>query len=369
MPEPQEPMNAAPPAAAPADWPQNLSAGVCEVCDWSFLYNPQSPPARCPHCFSRALTPLEAVSELPYSAAPELTLPVAVTSASLATSLETFARGIPFYPKDLTAGNLRQRVVQVYLPMWLVDVTALADWSAEAGYNYQVVSHQDRFSDARGGWTSQEVQETRVRWESRLGRLSRRYQNIPVAALEGDTGLPRQAGGFDITAAVPYQPDQVAGAVIRLPSRSQQDSWPDAVLPIYNAAAEEVRQASAADHLRQFRWNAEYSQPNWTYLLLPLLCTYYLDDDNHPQPVIVHGQNGYINGKRKASMARAQGTAMNLVIAAGLIFLVGLLLGAGTLLFPPLGVIAGLIFLLALALALGAVIPILVVWQFNRSRS
>jgi hypothetical protein len=32
-------------------------------------------------------------------------------------------------------------------------------------------------------------------------------------------------------------------------------------------------------------------------------------------------------------------------------------------------VIAGLIFLLALALALGAVIPILVVWQFNRSRS
>jgi len=55
-------------------------------------------------------------------------------------------------------------------------------------FNYEVVSHQERFSQNQGGWNSQEVTETRVRWELRRGRLDRVYSNNPIAALEGKIG-------------------------------------------------------------------------------------------------------------------------------------------------------------------------------------
>ena len=70
------------------------------------------------------------------------------------------------------------------VPVWLVDGEVQAEWRAEAGYHYQVVSHQDRYEDRRGGWSSREVKETRTRWEPRLGRLKRAYQNLRAPALE-----------------------------------------------------------------------------------------------------------------------------------------------------------------------------------------
>jgi hypothetical protein len=203
-------------------WGAEVETAVCEHCDWSYLLPRGKLPQRCPHCFQVALAGLgDQANGLVNSRPPELLLPFTVSAETLDQSIRDFAGGIPFPPDDLNPQNLRGRLQRIYLPMWLVDAEVQATWQAEAGFDYQVVSHQDRFD---GGWVSQEVTETRIRWEPRVGRLTRTYHNIAAPALEEDAELKQQLGEYDTAAAQPYSPEAVTHALLRLPTRPPADA-------------------------------------------------------------------------------------------------------------------------------------------------
>jgi hypothetical protein len=348
-------------------WGTPLAALVCERCDWRFLVPQSAEPQRCPHCFQPALTPVEPhIGQIPFAQPPELALPHALSGAQLNQEVQRFATGIPYPPQDLSAENLQARLNRMYLPMWLVDCRVRANWKAEAGFDYQVVSHQERYSS--NGWISQQVKEPRVRWEPRLGRLERSYANIAAPALEEHAALREALGDFDLTAARPYQPQDAQGVFIRLPDRPPQDAWSDAQLALQRAAAEECRKAARADHLRAFAWQAAFHEQHWTQLLLPVYTAYYLDDDQKPQALLIHGQSGKIHGARRASMRRATRAALAWLGVAGLIFILGLALTGGSLVAPPLLPLGILGLTLALLIALGAVIPLGQAWWFNRNQ-
>jgi hypothetical protein len=349
-----------------AAWGVNLTAAVCEQCDWSYLLPAGSAVIYCPHCFEMPLTPLPQQAQyLPYTRPPEVVLPFAVSEGQLAQTVQNFAHGIWFAPADLKPKTLQARLQRLYLPMWLVDSDAQADWQAEVGFNYNVVSHQDNFND-HGGWQSREVTETRARWEPRLGRLSRSYTNTSAPALEEHAALQQQLGQFNLETGRPYQTTAVAGAVVRLPNRLPTDAWPDAVPAIQAAAAEECRQAARADHIRQFRWQAGYNHLNWTLLLLPVYATYYLDDAHKPQPLLIHGQTGRVSGPRRASMKRAQTAAIIILVIAAVIFTLSLLVGLVSLKAASLVPLAVIGVVLALGVGAAAIIPIGLAWQVNR---
>ncbi|GAB4406317.1 MAG: hypothetical protein OHK0052_27740 [Anaerolineales bacterium] len=335
---------------------------ICEKCDWGFLPPEGSaPPPRCPHCFEGTLAGAEGNAPTP-----ELVIPFGVNETRLSSAVETFAGGIPFAPRDLQIGTLRQRIQKIYLPMYLVDAQVQAEWHAECGFNYNVVSHQEQFSENRGGWQSRQVEETRIRWEPRVGQLQRTYHNIPAPALENHNHLLQTLGNYDLRAARPFTSEDLQTTLLRLPNRTTADAWHNAEQAFTAAAGEECRQAAAADHIRQFRWQPQFTQQNWSLLLMPLYSTFYLDDENRPQPVLIHGVSGKISGSRRASMARAQSTALTLVIVAAAVFMLGLLVSAAGIIFPPALLLGGLMLILAVALALGAVYPIFAVWNFNR---
>lgn len=349
-------------------WGKTLQGAVCECCDWTFLIESANRPVRCPHCWQANLTllPDEQVNELPYIRPPEAVLPYQVSEGSLTVRMQDFARGIPFAPEDLTSQNLKARLRQVYLPMWLVDAEVKATWQAEVGFNYQVVSHQEHYDDLRGGWSTHQVEEERVRWEARQGRLARVYQNISAPALDEHAAMQRALGDFTLSQATPYQPGALSNHLVRLPNRTPQAAWSEAAPAFQAAAAEECRQASNADHIRQFRWQPEYSGQNWTLLLLPLYATYYLDDAQLAQPVLVNGQTGQVNGARRASMKRAQRAALIICIIAVVLFLFSVLIGAVGIAVPPLLLLGGIGVCAAVLLGLAAVIPIVMAWQFNK---
>jgi hypothetical protein len=363
-----EKQNANPEPTLAASWGAPLIAVVCERCDWSFL-TPDAPDlGHCPHCFQPALARIDSpLSQLPYAQPPELTVPYALSQAQMSQAIQAFASGIPYPPQDLSPDKLQTRLRRVYLPMWLVDTGVRAAWKAEAGFDYQVVSHQDRYSGS--SWTSQQVKEGRVRWEPRLGRLERSYANIAAPALEDHPALQATLGSFNLSAARPYQPDDGHGAFLRLPDRPPQDAWSDAQLALQSAAAEECRQAARADHLRQFTWQPEFTDQHWTQLLLPAYTAYYLDDDQQPQRLLIHGQTGKISGERRASMRRATRTTLTLLAVAGLIFVLGLVLAGASLAFPPLLALGILGLAIALLVGSGAILPLIRVWWFNRSQA
>ncbi len=366
---------------------------LCPSCDWTYQIPDDTVLARCPHCWNGKPSVVEETSVALLPA--EKYIPFNVSNPTLDANILSFAKGIPFAPKDLTPTTLRKRLQAIYLPMYLVDTDVEATWQAEVGFNYEVVSHREQYGGA--GWQTQQMKETRIRWEPRVGRLKRQYHNIPAPALEEHAQLIQQLGEYDHTKAKFYANERIdalnaalkakeleekrrragttaqpVGApkaphpIIRLPSRPTADAWPDTLPGLQNAAADECRKAGGADHFREFRWQAAYANPNWTQLHLPVYTTYYLDDDNRPQPILLNGQTGRLSGARRASMKRAQTTALWMLLAAAAVFGISVLLGLVGVAVPPLLVVGGLGVFVAFVIALGAIVPVWQVWQFNK---
>jgi hypothetical protein len=313
----------------------------------------------CPHCYHNTLTPLND-DDLDQVSAPELILPFADAGERAEQQLHSFSRSFPFTPHDLQAKNLRRRLRRVYIPSWLVDSDVTAVWQAEAGFDYQVVSHQESFKS--GSWHTREVKETKIRWEGRAGQLQRRYENVPAPALEEMVGVRARLGSFDRQGAVPYAAETVQKSMVRLPNRDQIDAWPDTQPRFQELAAQECRQAAGADHIRQYRWQAEYSNQNWSLLLLPVYSTWYVDDDQQPLPVLLNGRTGQFYGLKRASMKKARRAAIIIAALAALLFLLTLAL---LYVEPSLVVLTAI---LAFFTGIGAILPIAYVSRFNRAQ-
>jgi hypothetical protein len=375
----------------PEGWGMSLRAAVCENCDWSYLLPAGCSLPDCPHCFQAALAPLsDAVEALPTVPPPEFVIPFALSDETLTRRVEAFARGIPFPPADLNAEALRSWLQAIFLPTWLVDAEVEALWEAEVGFTYQVVSHEEHYDDGRQGWVTRQVEETRIRWEPRVGRLHRTYHNVPAAALEEDAVLRERLGDWDEAAMEPYHSrflhygrndggdgrnDGHGGrndgggdeaTMVSLPDRTPEDAWSAALPTVRKRAAEECRQAADADHLRQFRWKPTSVKRNWTMLLVPLYTTTYEDDEGQARVLLIHGQTGQIDGERRASTKRARRTALVIGIVALVMLGISLAVAATGLIVPPLAVVGGLGGLVALLVGAGALVPIVRVWLFNR---
>jgi hypothetical protein len=352
-----------------AAWGGEMKLAVCEKCDWQFIFQDSQPLPFCPHCYLESLVNLSLeTSQQIVIDEPELILPLGLQAAQIQQIFIAFAGGNWFPPKDLNAKNLISRKTLLYLPIWLVDSSVKATWKAEAGFNYQVLSHQDRFDDSRGGWSSQEVKETRVRWEERIGQMQRIYQNHTSPALQEHSVLMQQVGPFDLALAKPFlsisRSDK--GWAACLPNRSKTDSWTDAQLGIQASAAKECQQACQSDTLRSFSWEPEFSDQRWTLLLVPVISTFYVDDEGKPQALLINGQTGKLGGVKRASIQRARKTSISLLAAAACIFIVSLLLSLGAVLFPPLLIVGVLGFVITLLVGLSAIVPFAVVWKTNR---
>ncbi len=319
----------------------------------------------CPHCCQDTLEE-QTGAEIASLQPPELIIPPTLSQEKVAHSVKQFAADIWFAPQDLRPQNLHQRLRLLYLPLWLVDSDVQAQWQAQAGFNYQVVSHQERY--AGNQWRTQEVQETKVRWEPRLGRLNRRYHNVTAPALDEHKILQQRVGQYDLQAGKGYRPDAAANALIRLPNRSPQDAWPDAEPHFQQRASGDCRTACKADHIRDFRWSSRYGNQHWTQLLTPVYVSHYFDDERQPHPLFINGQTGQVSGRRRASFKKASLYAVGIGLLALGLFLVGLVAAiVGLALGGVPAVIGGGIMLLALMLGIMALAPLFITWRFNRA--
>lgn len=348
-------------------WQTDLTLAGCEHCDWIFLLAPQHLPLRCPHCAQQELTTLDETADKPiYTQPPELMLPYQVDANQARQKLTAFAKSGWLAPPDLKDKNLHGRLRPIYLPMWLVDADVQAQWQAEMGYDYDVISHKEDFRN--GKWHTREVKETRIRWEPRLGRLQRPYQNRRAPALEEQAEIEKKLGKLNLDSQQPYQAQAVQNTLIRLPNRAPDDAWSEAEMAFKYAAAAECRQAAAANHIRQYKWQPDFSGQNWTQLLYPIYTTYYQDDENKNHILYLHGQTGTLVGVRKASMKRARKWSFAIgAVAAVLFFFSFMAFLLGFFLSDALFLLAGMALIGGMVTAVTAFIPILYAWSINRA--
>lgn len=351
-------------------WKAELQPVTCDRCGWVFLVPRDRARAQCPHCHQGGLVESPSMpEEMLYPHPPELVIPFRITRAQMEAAIASFASGIPYPPEGLNYAFLKSHLQPVYLPVWLVDAQVEATWSAETGFDYQVISHQETFDQDGAGWKTQEVKETRVRWENRVGRIHRPYANIPAPAMDDGAKILGRLGDFDQDSALPYDPGCLGTSLVRVPDHTPEEAWNEAVQAFTNAASEECRQACAADHLRQFRWKARFDELNWTLMLLPVYTSFYYADSGTPQPVLIHGQTGQLSGTRRASTRRAWATSLVLLLVGIILFLLGLILDSFVEQAAVLAGISTILVLLGIAGGVGSFIPVITALEFNRKQT
>jgi hypothetical protein len=344
-------------------WGQALQPAGCRVCDQVHLVDAASIGKPCPNC---GRGKLEAQSARMRPETPELVIPFRKNHEDFRLSLEQFVRGVWITPDDMTTEKMLARAMPVFVPMWLVDGTVDGDWQAECGYDYQVESTRQNY--ANGQWVEQKVIETRQKWEPRMGKIQRRYDNITVPAMSDQERLTAWMGAYNIRQSVSYDIQKVAKACLRVPDLPPEDAWNQAKGGLDMAAGLECQQAAGAQHIRNVIIHADYQQLNWTQLLLPMLVTWYQDDTGMAHPVYINGQSGKAGGVRMASQRKGwRITGIIGAMAVAILLFAGVLALVGTVV-PPMLAVAGFVALAALLIGVTAIVPAVWPWQWNRKQ-
>lgn len=329
-----------------------LEASACDRCGTGWLV-PQ-PGGTCPSCASGRLGPVETGAP----ASPELVVPHAADAGVLRRQLDAFASGVPFRCPELEGSLLASRARPVFWPQWLADVDASGVFEVEAGFDYQVESSQEVL--AGGTWRTQAVAETRTRWEPRVGRVRRRYDNLAVPALGAQETLERRVGPVPLEGYRAFSPDLLAGAAVQVPDRTPEEQWPAAVTLLRAQVGADCARACAADHSRDLRLEVAAERASWTWLLLPGYSTWYADDEGRRHVVLVNGVTGQPGGARLASPAKGRTSLLACGAVAALLLGLALLLALLGLALPVLLLLA----LLSGALGLG--FGLLGLWCWRR---
>jgi hypothetical protein len=307
------------------------------------------------------------MDSFPREEGPEQIVPFSVPEEVVTGLLDDWTRGVWFRPADMKASKLAGRLRRYWIPLWLVDSDVKGAWRAQVGFDYEVVSHQDRYADG-AGWRSQEVTETRVRWEPRAGHLDRRYENIVAPALDDNRSVMDRMGKYDLGTRTEYAPETIDDSAVRVPTLSPEAAWPLAEPAFVRVAEDECRLAAGADHIREFTLRALFTNRNWTQLLLPAYTTWY-EEGGQPWPVIINGQSGRIHGVRRASTRRANSVSLVTGGIALVLFLLGAIAAAIGIAVPPLVVVGSVLLIAGLVVALVAPVPAISARVRNRRSS
>ena len=344
-------------------WDIERQPAGCPHCKRVFLIEDSSIGGMCPYCYQASLQPQPARLR---SKEPERILPFNINRNQVQSKVDDFVSGVWIKPNDFQSNNLMQRMTPVYWPMWLVDCDVDGHWQMEVGFDYQVESTKESYS--RGQWQSKKHLEDRIRWEPRLGEIRSHFDNLITPALEDHQTRLQQTGIYPIEDAKPFDQQYLGDALIEVPDLPPENAWPLAKSQAEKRAAKLCAKAAGAEHARHFALKANYNGKNWTQLLLPLLTSYYLDDNGNPHVILVNGETGTIYGPRLASQKRGFQIAGILAAIAGallMIALFGLILSS---LIPIMRQVAAFISILGIGTGIIAIIPAIWPWQWNRQQ-
>ena len=298
---------------------------------------------------------------------PELFVPFGLTPAEVRPKLKAFVRPVWFKTSELHVNTLMTRLSRVWVPMWLVDALVVGDWEGEVGYNYEVKSSQEHFK--AGKWTTEELIETRIRWEPRVGQICREVHNVAVRALDSHNELEETVGMYDLRQEVPFERQVLADSSIRVADLRPQAAWMDALSMIKSRVGRCCREAVGCDHMGEFFLKADHQNLNWTWLLLPLYITWYTDSSGKRRIIRISGQTGKMAGPRLASVQKGFVWASIILLLATTIGVVGLLSALLAIAFPPIVIVSLIILAFSFVFGCFAIWPVVRPWRWNKQEN
>ena len=170
---------------------------ICKGCGAELLTEDTTTATECPYCGSPTILP----ERIEGGVKPEKVIPFKVTKEEAQKQFEEYFKGKRLLPNIfLKSRNRIAEMRKLYVPYWLFDCDAQADIVYDA---------EKRSTERRGDW---EITRTKYYLVRRSGRMG--FDSIPVDGSEKlDDRITESLEPYDLSAAVPFQPAVLAGAM------------------------------------------------------------------------------------------------------------------------------------------------------------
>ncbi|GAB6903462.1 TFIIB-type zinc ribbon-containing protein [Kineosporia succinea] len=263
----------------------------------------------CPFCGAAIV--VEANTDIMIT--PEGVLPFAIASDKAMDLLQAWVRSRWFAPNSLKSLAAREGIQGTYLPYWTYDSDTMTMYHGQRGdYYYETETYRD--SDGE----EQERQVRKIRWWPAYGQVERIFDDILVPAV---TRLPSKRvealEPWDIPAAVPYQPEFLAGY-----QTLRYEVEPPAGLEQFKQIAErqierDCRDDIGGDEQRVTSMDTQWNAITFKLLLLPVWLAAYRFD-NKTWQVMINARTGEVIGDRPYSVAKIVSAVIAALVVVGL---------------------------------------------------
>ncbi|WP_375498438.1 hypothetical protein [uncultured Jatrophihabitans sp.] len=246
---------------------------------------------------------LIALSSPPGLIVPEAVVPFGIDQGAANAAFATWVRSRWFAPNALKKVGSTEAIKGTYVPHWTYDAQTETDYTGQRGEHYWVTVTRT-VSDGQGGTRQENVQEMRTRWWPAYGQVSRWFDDVVVRASHQ---LPPkrldEAGPWDLTRAVAYRPEFLAGY-----SALRYDVDPDVGLQDARGQMESVvendcRADIGGDEQIVSHIDVRYAAVMFKLMLLPLWIASYLHAGKTFQ-VLVNANTGEVVGDRPISRVK-----------------------------------------------------------------
>ena len=174
-----------------------MSAYICQGCGAELMTEGTTTATECPYCGSPAILP----DRIEGGVKPEAVVPFAVSQEQAQQAFDGYFKGKRLLPNVFLNGRNRiAEMRKLYVPYWLFDCDAHARIVYDA---------QKRYTERQDDWEITHIEHYIVRRDGDMA-----FENIPVDGSEKlDNRITESLEPYDLSAAVPFSPAVLAGAL------------------------------------------------------------------------------------------------------------------------------------------------------------
>jgi hypothetical protein len=310
--------------ANPAAWAASPLSGqalevACESCGSVVAFEPPEVAGACPFCGASIVAQPKAADPL---IVPDAVLPFHVPKRAAQTQVRQWLSSRWFAPNALKRLAQQEGIGGVYLPFWTYAADTASSYVGQRGEHYwETEVYTDTDSDGNTVERTRQVQRTR--WYPASGRVSRRFDDVLIAATRS-VSEPRLNAlePWDMEALCAYEPAYLAGFKAQRYQVELPEGFEEAKQVMAGTIEQDVREDIGGDEQIVEHIDTVHSNVMFRHLLLPVWIGAYRFQGKVYQ-VAVNARTGEVQGERPYSVWKIAALVILIALAAVLLVVLG----------------------------------------------
>ncbi len=282
----------------------------CPNCGARIEFDSALHAKECPYCATPVVTDTGSERQIK----PRAVVPFALTEEEARQEMSNWLGSLWFAPNGLTEYARKGRKLSgVYTPCWTFDAETKTRYTGQRGIEYTTTR-----TVTRNG-KRQTQSQTKVRWTSVSGRVSRFFDDVLVVA---STALPEKfragIGQWDLTRLEPYLPHYLAGFRAEAYTVSLKEGYEQGRAIMDRQIHRDIKFDIGGDRQRVQSVETRVSDVTFKHILVPVWLAAYKYRGASFR-FVVNGQTGQVVGERPWSIWKLAFAAIIVALIAGVV--------------------------------------------------